>query len=1705
MKKIFNFGSRRELSPGRSSFSPHPRRDSGVRPFGPQAGYVVKMKELGKIHKAAAIGDVAKVQQLLLLGLASVDDLDKENRTPLHLACAHGFPDVVSLLVERKCKLNLRDSDSLTPLIKSVQCQQEECAVILLEHGADSTLVDTNNNTALHYAASGLNIAIAAKLLRHKMDIEAKNKEGYTPLLLAITENNQDMVEFFLKNGANVNASDRFQRTALMIALSDEPTGIVSLLLQYDVDLSCKDTYGWTAEEYAIVSGHSIHYQLINQYGRQKALNQPLPPKISSSERASDPESTLRVPAMNQEDLTQALEFKESSEESQESFNESNPEQNNVTLEATNIPVQIAPKKQEKPLNFPLSLKRMSQRLEPNKESHSSDVYLHEDSNWEERYEKMWVAKEKMEVKKNFKIITTELKQMFGEISEKNKIVAQPPEKLHEEEPQDGFEKESEQLQEASPNIANNSSDTEAVEKYGGPLNVGVQPFPEQREYSLENAVLQNLKLTFQENVLQSSSNLCSESSSLQHENDNNPEIECICNLNEEDVAYDAENTKIANSQIAVNEMKEDGAVGMQLAGSLNRNTPNLRAGSGHLLQVSGVGSHFGVWHTCSDDMKSITQEKKPKLTAATKLNKITKLKENLFHSSEHNASKSPNKLRHSLPCSDKMPKTHLDKDLNQDMHIFENELGVLQVEFLAFEEKKIQLQKEIEEEQKKHQHNEIETLEGKDDDKLIENRIIGNINELFSVESNQHSKDEENNIPGEEIPVVRISSFKESSATVHHHFKGFFYSETVTSASLEGEGGSDSVMQKKEVKTSPKDKWISEDPGINSSCEKVNASIDVLLRGPEDSSLSEADHDEERPAKKVLNEKNKDKVETDADDVDDLTQSSDTATEDYALPPLNHKTVSLLIEQLSVKCKDTISLLKIQDAVLRYERSVELKKGHCTRLARKVKGLENKITGLQEELLETREMKSQLEHQKAESDRELSILRFTLKQEEKKRVTAEVLFEKIRERLRRKEEEYSIEVNLKQQLEFTQRALDVELRRVRNHLKQVEEERNDTQRQLSQELRARALQSGIHNNPLWKQKEIEACASKMTQTSEVPDSNEKEKYLLDKNQILQDEVAMLQVELDTLKIKDQEKASQFTEENEVLKEENDELQKKLQLNEEALTKIISQYSGQVNVLTSENAMLNSELENAKQNRARLETETESYRSRLTSAVRDHERSQTSKLDLERTFQRERDEWLHLQRKLNHDLSSLRENNADLCQKLSKAENKASSLGNELYHVHDSLREKVLFLESTQRQLNQAQHKAKELEHTNQLEKEKLKKYVAKHESIQERFAQIQGENMLLQQQLEDAQNKGIIKEKVLSDAQGEFIDLFNKLRADTEKQVLMVEERNKELISECERLREQMCKYENEKAEREATLRNLQQELADLKKTQSMTKASLEDTSLFRNDLEDKKKLQKELHQTKSKLNNEREKLKKLIELKQSVENRLERETKKNEELQKDLSGFKKLLKTTKKKLREYEKGDVVYQEGVKQTYSTIEREINVLKNRIEDLTQQLEAQFSKCKKLESINQSLQEELLSVKILQKKCDTLEGNKRKLEGEVVNLKHHLEISKLQCSEIELYKSEIDEHARQQIMKKLKEVNLFLQTQAIEQDNLEQLRENSNALVRNQMEQRIRDLESKLYEMKNSHQDSTEAEIEKYRQLYSEELKLRKSLSDKLDR
>jgi chromosome segregation ATPase len=311
----------------------------------------------------------------------------------------------------------------------------------------------------------------------------------------------------------------------------------------------------------------------------------------------------------------------------------------------------------------------------------------------------------------------------------------------------------------------------------------------------------------------------------------------------------------------------------------------------------------------------------------------------------------------------------------------------------------------------------------------------------------------------------------------------------------------------------------------------------------------------------------------------------------------------------------------------------------------------------------------------------------------------------------------------------------------------------------------------------------------------------------LHKNQRLQDEVAVLRLEMDTIKSHNQEKEKRYLEDIKIANEKNDNLQRMVKLNEETFTKTIFQYTGQLNSLKAENTMLSSKLDNEKQNKERLETDVESFRSRLASALHDHAEIQTAKRDLEIAFQRARDEWFRVKDKMNFDMSNLRDNNEVLSQQLSKTERKLNSLEIEFHHTKDELREKTLALKHAQRDLSQTQCQMKEVEHMFQDEQGKVSKFMGKQESIEERLAQLQSENTLLRQQLDDAANKAESKDKTIVNIQDQFQDVLTRFQAESQRHSLRLEDRNQELVSECSHLRERLCQYENEKAEREVSI----------------------------------------------------------------------------------------------------------------------------------------------------------------------------------------------------------------------------------------------------------------------------------------------------------
>eukprot|EP00063_Salmo_salar_P004540 XP_013979375.1 PREDICTED: A-kinase anchor protein 12-like isoform X13 [Salmo salar] len=1059
-----------------------------------------------------------------------------------------------------------------------------------------------------------------------------------------------------------------------------------------------------------------------------------------------------------------------------------------------------------------------------------------------------------------------------------------------------------------------------------------------------------------------------------------------------------------------------------------------------------------------------------------------------------------------------------------------------------------------------------------------------------------------------------------------------------------------------------------------------------------DDSTLSQVSDDDGRSLS-AWHQKDKTAGEMEmAEDFDELTQSSDTATSDLEDPTSGYRHASFLIKQLDSATLDSVSIVKLQNMFHEYERTIQRERGRHGRLSDKVSQLEAEQCELMASLEESRDSKQALDHRQLELDTDLNNFKFQLKQEQEKHRNASMLYDKTREMLRRKEEELRAEAEEKHKVELAMRNLELEMRAILNNMKQSEEDRSETQRLLTQERGARALSETLLNNHLRKQQEIEEenrrTVSKSNEAlSQLTEATDRERELLQQSSVLQDELSSLRAELERSCSHSRQEESRHSEESEALRERLEDARRDLKLNEEALAQTVYQYTSQVTTVKAELAVASTRLEHERQAREQLEAEGESARTRLIGALQEAERCQAARADAERALHREREGHQRAQDKLMGEAANKREAVGGLSQKLAKAESRANSLENEVHRITMSLAEMEHVVATLQRDKDQIGGRVKELEAALQTEREQAGRVCARQETLQERLAAAQSEAMLLRQQLEGAQNKGMAKEKAVTDAQERFGDLLAKLRSDGEERVQLVEERSKELATKAADLRDQVYKLEEEKNDRETGLRQLQQELADSLKKLSMSEASLEVNTRYRNDLEEEKarllkdmdrlkgkleesedqyvqaerrikalkssldekerevvaasqklqevlsafagsdttikqleeavqrleienarleaaakqqtnkiealqkgvqdsampsdsaagggvrnrledlvtglqcskmtledqlsqevqkqsmlshnaqdshalweeelksrsklglrlaELEKEKGELSSQMELEKKKAKKIAEQKKSVDTRLDQEMKRNTELQKEMYRLRTLVKTAKKKLREQDGAGAEFgspmssmrgEMGHRQT----EADIGRMKDKVDDLSVQLEKEVSRCSQLERINGELKEQLASLKGLGRSNERLERSKRHLEEELLGLRRQVEAGVMDQTLVDQYRRDAEERARQEIRQKLEEVNLFLQTQAASQEALEQIKAANEASLRSTLEQRIRELEGELGRAHSTQhdsmslRDSTRTELDRYRELYTEELRLRKALAAKLER
>ena len=136
------------------------------------------------VFEAAALGDTARLVELLEMEGALAGAWSPDGFTPLHLAAFFGQAHAVSVLLEHGADLEAvsRNGLRVRPLNSAAAAGERDICARLLEHGADPNAASEGGFTPVHAAAQNGDGELLRLLLRQGADADATTADGRRPL-----------------------------------------------------------------------------------------------------------------------------------------------------------------------------------------------------------------------------------------------------------------------------------------------------------------------------------------------------------------------------------------------------------------------------------------------------------------------------------------------------------------------------------------------------------------------------------------------------------------------------------------------------------------------------------------------------------------------------------------------------------------------------------------------------------------------------------------------------------------------------------------------------------------------------------------------------------------------------------------------------------------------------------------------------------------------------------------------------------------------------------------------------------------------------------------------------------------------------------------------------------------------------------------------------------------------------------------------------------------------------------------------------------------------------------------------------------------------------------------------------------------------------------------------------------------------------------
>ncbi|MFS8371809.1 quinoprotein dehydrogenase-associated putative ABC transporter substrate-binding protein [Xanthomonas campestris] len=199
-----------------------------------------------ELAHALDAGDALRAAWLLRHG-ADANQPNLLGEPPLHQAIRNQEPDLVGLLIDAGARLDARDGNGWTALMKAAWGNDADSVQRLLARRAPLDTVSSDGWNALELAVSYADVGVVEALLKAGAKARGANRTGFTPVMFAVPREDPAILDALLKHGADVRGANQAGVTALMLAAASGREATAKRLLAAGADPAARNRDGKTA------------------------------------------------------------------------------------------------------------------------------------------------------------------------------------------------------------------------------------------------------------------------------------------------------------------------------------------------------------------------------------------------------------------------------------------------------------------------------------------------------------------------------------------------------------------------------------------------------------------------------------------------------------------------------------------------------------------------------------------------------------------------------------------------------------------------------------------------------------------------------------------------------------------------------------------------------------------------------------------------------------------------------------------------------------------------------------------------------------------------------------------------------------------------------------------------------------------------------------------------------------------------------------------------------------------------------------------------------------------------------------------------------------------------------------------------------------------------------------------------------------------